>query len=1043
MKPDWERGIRGRIYALGRRLLPLGWRRAVRRRFAPERLLKIRKPPVDVPRYDFDPSEARPGRPDVLVLPVIAWSYRRQRPQQLAEALARSGRRVFYGSLEGEGEPAQATGVAPGVTLLPIAGVRREDPADRPLDGTALDRAIEALAAARDRYEIHEAALLLQSPFWVPLARELSRRFGWKVVYDCLDEHAAFPANRRGVLASAEAELIAAADLVLATSTPLRDRLRRDRPDAGLLANAGDAGIFGALADPTPDPARLTVGYAGAVDDWFDDELLAEAARLRPAWRFEVAGALEGGSRDVVRFPANVVFRGELPFAEMPGVRSRFDVEIIPFRLTPLTHATDPVKLYEALAAGRGVVATRMRALEPLAERGLVRFAGSAAELVREIEAAASAGPEEIAARRAFAAGNTWDVRAEELSLRLEELWPLVSILVVTHDGLAWTRTCLESLDRRTDWPRFEVIVADNASTDGTREWLGDEERLGKLRAVLLPDNRGFAAGVNAAAAGSHGTYLCLLNNDTIVTRGWLSALVRHLEASPDLGMVGASTNEIANEARVEVGYRELRHLDSWARSFTRARAGHADPLPMLAMFCVLLRREVFDRIGPLDERFEIGMFEDDDYARRLAAEGFRLAVARDSFVHHAGRGSFRALPDEEYHRIFRENRRRYEEKWGDASPGRDNRPDEASWSAIARRAEESGAVFVFPPSIGWDVTLVQRPHHLARAFARLGFPVVFEEDAAVPPASGALRREEENLWISSAGAEASAGLPHRVAWSFAYNVPEETPSPGLRVVYDVIDHSDVFPHPKSFLRRNHERGLRDAEAVFAVSRPLLADVRARRGDAEYLPNGVDFDRFTAPPDPSLIPNEIVRRGGRPSAGYVGALARWVDADLLLALAELRPDWDFFLVGEALDDSFDGLESSHPGNLHLLGPRPYRAIPSILSAFDAGLIPFRSGTEGSNASPIKLYEYLAAGLPVVATPIPECEAIPEVAVASTTAGFSDLLDRARASRRSEDFRQRARDRARQNDWSERAANALVRLGLLGSVSRALEGTRAK
>ncbi|HEY6065669.1 MAG TPA: hypothetical protein VIY96_05905, partial [Thermoanaerobaculia bacterium] len=185
MKPDWERGIRGRLYAFGRRIVPLSWRRAVRRRFAPERLLGIRKPPVDIPRFEFDPSEARPGRPDVVVLPVIAWSYRRQRPQHLAAALARRGRRVFYGSLEGEGEPGEPTGVARGVTLLPIDGVRREDPADRELAGTALDRAVESLARARDRFDLREAALLVQSPFWAPLAVRLRARFGWRIVYDC------------------------------------------------------------------------------------------------------------------------------------------------------------------------------------------------------------------------------------------------------------------------------------------------------------------------------------------------------------------------------------------------------------------------------------------------------------------------------------------------------------------------------------------------------------------------------------------------------------------------------------------------------------------------------------------------------------------------------------------------------------------------------------------------------------------------------------------------------------------------------------------
>ncbi|MEO8348785.1 MAG: glycosyltransferase, partial [Acidobacteriota bacterium] len=270
---------------------------------------------------------------------------------------------------------------------------------------------------------------------------------------------------------------------------------------------------------------------------------------------------------------------------------------------------------------------------------------------------------------------------------------------------------------------------------------------------------------------------------------------------------------------------------------------------------------------------------------------------------------------------------------------------------------------------------------------------------------------------------------PNRVLWSFAYNVPEKERLGGARLVYDVIDHPDVFPHPARTLRRNHERAMEQADAVFAVSHPLLEGTRRLRPDSVYLPNGVEFARFTAPPDPTVVPEEITRARarGRPAAGYVGALARWVDSDLLAALAELRPDWDFFVVGEALDGSFDRFEAAHPSNLHLLGQRPYGTIPSILSAFDVGLIPFRLDPAGANASPIKLYEYLAAGLPVLATPIPECELLPEVEVASSAAGFSDLLDRARATRRSEEFRRRARDRALENDWSERARTALASL----------------
>jgi glycosyltransferase involved in cell wall biosynthesis len=99
----------------------------------------------------------------------------------------------------------------------------------------------------------------------------------------------------------------------------------------------------------------------------------------------------------------------------MPAFRSRFHVEIIPFRLSPLTHATDPVKLYEAAAAGRPVVATPMESLRPFARRGVVRLAGTAEDFVREIGAAAREREAAAARQRAFARENTWDVRAAAL----------------------------------------------------------------------------------------------------------------------------------------------------------------------------------------------------------------------------------------------------------------------------------------------------------------------------------------------------------------------------------------------------------------------------------------------------------------------------------------------------------------------------------------------------------------------------------------------------------------------------------------------------
>jgi glycosyltransferase involved in cell wall biosynthesis len=432
MRPAWESGLRGRVYALGRRLTPLSLRRALRRRVRTERLLGIRKPPAEVDWRPLEPGLPRPDVDDVLVLPVVPGSYRRQRPQQLAEALARRGRRVFYGSVKGEGEPLEAVGAAPGVTLLPLEGPRREDLPERRLSGRALEQAVEGLAAARERFGLSRTVLLVQSPFWAPLAAAAKERFSWRVVYDCIDAHTEFATNRPRALAEAEETLVRAADLVASTSEPLRRRLEGFGAPARLLPNACDFSLFEAVPPPRTAARRaLTVGYTGAVDEWFDMELLEQLARLAPDWRFEIVGGFEGRTVPPVS-RKNLKFHGERPHAEMPVFRERFDVEIIPFRLSPLTHATDPVKLYEAAAAGRPLVATPMEALRPFARRGVVRLAATAEEFVREIGAAAGVGQDaarrDAAARqRAFARENTWDIRAATLDSWIINLPPLAA----------------------------------------------------------------------------------------------------------------------------------------------------------------------------------------------------------------------------------------------------------------------------------------------------------------------------------------------------------------------------------------------------------------------------------------------------------------------------------------------------------------------------------------------------------------------------------------------------------------------------------------
>jgi glycosyltransferase involved in cell wall biosynthesis len=369
----------------------------------------------------------RPGTlPDILFLPASDWHTRLQRSQHLASEFANLGHRCFYLNPHLGREFRAPYAMSPKrmvsqlmskVFELHVHLVREPVYHQRCLSKSESAAVVSAIEGLFREAQSVSPVIVVSLPLWNEVAEMLKQRYGCRVIYDCHDLWDGFQ-NIGADLLAAEGALFELSDSVLFSSTWLMEHKTGEHPGiAGkskVLRNAVRAEDFDFLPR-RPRSDRNKVGYVGSLNFWFDVESVRLAAQRHPEWEFTLIGRIESPEIRQLESLPNIRLMGEVPYSTLRTHLQLVDVCIIPFKISPLTLATNPLKLYEYFACGHPVVSSPLPEVQEFGN--LVYLANDPEEFTSQLEAAMwDDDPSAALKRRLIAEGESWSSRCADIA---------------------------------------------------------------------------------------------------------------------------------------------------------------------------------------------------------------------------------------------------------------------------------------------------------------------------------------------------------------------------------------------------------------------------------------------------------------------------------------------------------------------------------------------------------------------------------------------------------------------------------------------------
>lgn len=326
--------------------------------------------------------------------------------------------------------------------------------------------------------------------------------------------------------------------------------------------------------------------------------------------------------------------------------------------------------------------------------------------------------------------------------------------------------------------------------------------------------------------------------------------------------------------------------------------------------------------------------------------------------------------------------------------------------------------IIIWRSSFGWNVPLFQRPQHISKNLAD-NKCLVFYEITTITDNVKTYKKIKDNLYLINFN-----NIPlnklffkkikeiHKPKYIQFYSTDctisldmlQIYINEGYKIIYEYID--DLSPEivgtkelPAN-IKEKYEYMLKDTQNTFVIvtADELQKDVVSKRGTEKlaFSCNGVDYNHFRNIDTHFEFENEFKKiiDSGKPIIGYYGALATWFDYDIVKFLAKEKPDYNIVLIGIKYDGSFDKANLGEYSNIYFLGPKNYDILANYASYFDVCTIPFQINDITQATSPLKLFEYMALGKPIVTTAMNECKKYNSVMIANSKEDFAKLIDHA-------------------------------------------------